>query len=279
MTPKFSTAVDPVFLHVLGLLERIGRDENPSPSEERLRIRGWLDQAEGRLGQGPDWQLAKYALVSWIDDVLIEAPWEGRGWWKENALEVEVFNTRLRNEQFYLKAKEASSLPQKDALEVFYVCVVLGFRGLYRDPVAAAALAEPRQLPPDLETWARQISMAIQLGQGRPPISEASEPIEGAPPLDGPFLLIWSSLFGVILAVFAMIFGGCLFGNCRNSGFRSCVLAMRDATGASSAACSTSSPTRCGRCSPRRGGCFRVRDGWQACRCRPGRRCWWRSSW
>ena len=72
MTPKFSKAVDPVFLHVLGLLERIGRDENPSPSEERLRIRGWLDQAEGQLGHGPDWHLAKYALVSWIDDVLID---------------------------------------------------------------------------------------------------------------------------------------------------------------------------------------------------------------
>jgi type VI secretion system protein ImpK len=205
MTPKFSTAVDPVFLHVLGLLERIGRDEHPSPTEERLRIRGWLDQAEGRLGHGPDWLLAKYALVAWIDDVLIEAPWEGRSWWKENALEVEVFNTRLRNEQFYLKAREASSLPQKDALETFYVCAVLGFRGLYRDPVAAAALAGPRQLPPDLETWARQTSMAIQLGQGRPPISEQSEPVAGAPPLDGPFLLVWSTLFGVILAVFVMI--------------------------------------------------------------------------
>ncbi len=105
-----------------------------------------------------------------------------------------------------MKAKEASSLPRKEALETFYVCVVLGFRGLYRDPVAAAALAEPRQLPPNLETWARQTSMAIQLGQGRPPISESSEPIEGAPPLEGPFLLMWSSLFGVILAIFTMIF-------------------------------------------------------------------------
>jgi type VI secretion system protein ImpK len=199
MTPRFSKAVDPVFLHVLGLLERIGRDEIPSPKEERLRIRGWLDQAEGQLGQGPDWQLAKYALVSWIDDVLIDAPWEGRGWWKENALEVEIFNTRLRNEQFYMKAKESSSLPVKDALEVFYVCVVLGFRGLYRDPVAAAALAEPRQLPLDLETWAKQTSMAIQLGQGRPPITDASQPIEGAPPLEGPFTAIWAGFLGVIL--------------------------------------------------------------------------------
>lgn len=206
MTPKFAKAVDPVFMHVLGLLERVSKDENPPVSEERVKIRGWLDQAEGQLGHGQDWQLAKYALVSWIDDVLIDAPWEGRNWWKENALEVEVFNTRLRNEQFYMKAKDAASLPSKDSLEVFYVAVVLGFRGLYRDPNAAAVLAEPRGLPLDLESWAKQTSMAIQLGQGRPPINESNQSIDGAPPLGGPSMLIWSSFFGVVLVVFLAIF-------------------------------------------------------------------------
>jgi hypothetical protein len=80
-----------------------------------------------------------------------------------------------------MKGKEAASLASKDALEVFYVGVVLGFRGLYRDPTAAAILAEPRGLPLDLETWAKQTSMAIQLGQGRPQISEATNH-RSAPP-------------------------------------------------------------------------------------------------
>jgi type VI secretion system protein ImpK len=207
MTPKFSKAVDPVFTNVLGLIERIENGENPSTKEERLRIRGWLDQAEGQLGHGEDWQLAKYALVAWIDDMLIlDAPWDGQAWWKENALEVEIFNTRLRHEQFYLKAREAASLPHKDALEVFYLCVVLGFRGLYRDPAAAAVLAEPRQLPPDLESWARQTGMAIQLGQGRPPISDSSEPIHGAPPLEGSSMLVWSLFATLVLLVIDSIF-------------------------------------------------------------------------
>jgi len=206
MTPEFASAVDPVFLHVLELLARIDRNENLSVEDERVRIHGWLDQAEGKLGQSADWQLAKYALVSWIDDVLIDAPWEGRNWWKENALEVEMFNTRLRNEQFYVKARDASSLAHKDALEVFYVCVVLGFRGMYRDPNAAAVLAEPRQLPPNLDTWARQTAMAIQLGQGRNQITFDNVSAQGAPPLDGPAMLIWSSLAGVVLAAFSVIF-------------------------------------------------------------------------
>jgi type VI secretion system protein ImpK len=211
MTPEFAAAVDRVFLHVLRLLERIGRGEHPAAEDERLRIRGWIDQAEAQLGEREDWKLAKYALAAWIDDMLIDAPWNSRGWWKENALEVEIFNTRLRNEQFYVKAQEASSLVRKDALEVFYLGVVLGFRGLYRDPATAAASAEPRGLPPDLETWARQTAMAIKLGQGRPPISDASRPGEGAPPLEGLSALIWSSLAGVILAGFAVIFAWMVF--------------------------------------------------------------------
>jgi type VI secretion system protein ImpK len=211
MTPEFAAAVDRVFLHALRLLERIGRGEDPPAEDERLRIRGWMDQSEGQLGGRDDWKLAKYALVSWIDEVLIDAPWSGSGWWYENPLEVEIFNTRVCNEQFYVKAQEAAALVRKDALEVFYLCVVLGFRGLYRDPVAAVALAEPRGLPGDLETWAKQTAMAIKLGQGRPRISDASKPGEGAPPLEGVSTLIWSSLAGVLLAGFVAILACMVF--------------------------------------------------------------------
>jgi type VI secretion system protein ImpK len=200
MSPEFAKAVDPIFLHVLGLLDRIGKGENPVVQNERLRIRGWLDQAEARLGGRPDWQLAKYALVSWIDEVMLEAPWDGHEWWNENVLEVELFNTRLAHEEFYLKAREASGLPQRDALEVYYVCVVLGFRGLYRDPEIASTMSEALGMPGDLETWAKQTALAIRLGQGRPKLVESEEVGLGAPPLEGQTRLVWSSLFGVILA-------------------------------------------------------------------------------
>jgi type VI secretion system protein ImpK len=202
MTPEFAKAVDPVFLHVFGLLDRLGRGVQPSPEEERLRMRGLIDQADAIWGHTPDAELAKYAIVSWIDEMLVaEAPWQGSEWWKNNSLEWEYFKTQDRSEQFYVKAKEASSLRRKDALEVFYVCVVMGFRGLYRDLNRAASFSEVLQLPPDLDTWARQAAMSIQLKLGRPPISEVSVPIEGAPPLNGPFSLIWASLAGLILTV------------------------------------------------------------------------------
>ncbi|HEX3727010.1 MAG TPA: DotU family type IV/VI secretion system protein [Pirellulales bacterium] len=200
MTPKFSEAVDPIFLHVLRMLEQIDRGENPEAKEERQRIRGLFDQADAKLGNTADWQLAKYALVAWIDEVLIEAPWDGRNWWNENALEQEIFNGRRAFLQFYFKAKEASTLPRRDALEVFYVCAVLGFRGLYRDPVEAAAEAPSHELPADLESWARQISMAINLGQGLPPINETGQSADGAPALESKAFFVSYLLIGVILA-------------------------------------------------------------------------------
>ena len=199
MTPKFAQAVDPIFLHVLRLLERVSSGENPSPQDERLGIRALIDQAEAIVGAGQEWELAKYALVSWIDEVLLEIPWDGRDWWGNNVLEVELFNTRLCNEQFYVRAQEASSLSRRDALEVFYVCVVLGFRGLYREPELAYMLTQSHGLPPDLETWAKQVSLAIRLGQGRKPLAGPVREIYGAPPLRAKPRVAWSWLTAVLL--------------------------------------------------------------------------------
>jgi type VI secretion system protein ImpK len=205
MTPRFAQAVDPVLLHVLGLLDRINRDEQPSPLEERLRIVALLDQAEAIVGAGTEWDLAKYALVSWIDEMLVEIPWEGRDYWSNNVLEVELFNTRLCNEQFYVRAQESSTLARRDALEVFYVCVVLGFRGLYRDPQTALMFSAAHGLPPDLDTWAKQASLAIRLGQGRPALAAPRRDIAGAPPLRTKPLVAWSWLAALLLAVGAAV--------------------------------------------------------------------------
>jgi type VI secretion system protein ImpK len=208
MTPRFAAAVDPIFLHVLGLLDRIAKGESGHVQEERASIRALLDQAGAKAGAGQQWELARYALVCWIDEVLLEAPWDGHEWWNNNVLEVEVFKMREAAEKFFFDAKEAAGLPQRDALEVFYVCVILGFRGLYRDPDSAMSLTHSRNLPSDLETWVRQTSMAIHLGLGRPAISDGGNPGTGAAPLNGQSFMVWAVLTGIMLA--AITFAGAI---------------------------------------------------------------------
>ena len=201
MTPKFAQAIDPVFLHVFDLLDRIAANERISPEQERLKLHGRLDVMEGAIEVKADAELARYAITCWIDETLcLDVEWRNREWWQSNTLEWERFNTMDRHERFYLRAREASGLRQKDALEVFYVCVVLGFRGLYRDPARAADLAQQYQLPPELDTWIQQTGELIRLGQGQPPISREMAPIEGAAPLDGALSLLWAALAALVLA-------------------------------------------------------------------------------
>lgn len=206
MTPKHSIAVDPIFLHVLDLLDRISEGIDPDPKEERIQIRALLDQGEAIVGSGESWELTKYALVSWIDEVLVSSSWSQGDWWSNNVLEVEFFNTRLCNEQFFLNAQSASLLDDRDALEVYYICVILGFRGLYQEPTMSAMFAAQHHLPEDLATWTRQTSMAIRVGQGRPALEGHARQIAGAPPLSSKSQLVWPWLIASMLLIWNILF-------------------------------------------------------------------------
>jgi type VI secretion system protein ImpK len=206
MSPEFASATDPLFLCVLDLLDRIGKSEDREPAEERELVQNRLRTAEDQIGSKPGWELAKYALVAWIDDMLIEAPWDGRNWWENNSLEFAHFKSRDRATQFFVKAKEAGELSRRDALEIFYVCVVLGFRGLYALS-DSAVLADHHELPTDVEDWARRASRSIQLGQGRPAFQDAIRIGDGAPPLNGRFSVVNTWLTTVVLTAFTIVIG------------------------------------------------------------------------
>jgi type VI secretion system protein ImpK len=201
MTPRFALAVDPIFKYVLNLLDAIHRDIHPPPLEQRLVIRGLIDHAEAILGQQREWELACYAIVSWIDEMLVDSPWSGAEWWSNNVLEVELFNTRLCFEEFYIRAKQAAILSQRDALEVFYLCMMLGFRGLYRDPAIAQSFIEANNLPPDLEAWAGQASMSIQVARGRPQLAPPKRELAGAPPLTRPGFPVWCWVTAIMVMI------------------------------------------------------------------------------
>ena len=201
MTPRFSRAVDPIFKYVLGLLDAIHQDQHPAAREQRLAIRGLFDHAEAILGRRREWELARYAIVSWIDEMLVDSTWNGAEWWSNNVLEVELFNSRLCFEEFYVRAKIAATLAQRDALEVFYLCMMLGFRGLYRDPEVAQSFIEANNLPPDLETWASQVAMSIHVARGRPELAPPKRDLAGAPPLVRRGFPVWCWVTAIVTVI------------------------------------------------------------------------------
>lgn len=205
MSPEFASAVDRVFAYVLSVMDDVESGGSPVGEEVRLRTSGLIDQAQSQLGQTRDWELAKYALVAWVDDLLIDSPWVESGWWEQNRLEFQYFRTADAFTKFYEQAKDATMLPRKDALEVFYLCVVLGFRGVYRDAASSKAHADAADLPPTLEDWAKRAAIAIELRQGRPLLVQHAQQGVGAPALEAKYLVVGFGLFTVILIIVTIL--------------------------------------------------------------------------
>jgi type VI secretion system protein ImpK len=118
---------------------------------------------------------------------------------------MEYFKTRSRFEKFWVRAQEATTLERRDALEVYYICVVLGFRGLYRDPNMSDSLIRDYGLPPDVDAWARQVTMSIRLGQRRAALPNPRGEISGAPPLRMKTAVLWSWWLAAILAAVSIV--------------------------------------------------------------------------
>lgn len=205
MSPPFASAVDPIFLKVIALMERVERGDVASPDWERQALDNQFRESEAQTSDGAGWALAKYALASWIDDLMISTPWSGRDWWESNSLEFALFKTRDRATKFFVSAKEAAELPRRDALEVFYLCVILGFRGLYKLP-EAEIIAGQLDLPMTLRGWTKNAAGAIQVRHGRPPVRETPQTPTGAPPLESRSLAIGASVVSVMLAILLATF-------------------------------------------------------------------------
>lgn len=138
--------------------------------------------------------------------MLVDAFWDGREWWSNNVLEIELFNTRECNEKFFVKAQQASTVAGRDALEVFYVCVILGFRGLYHNMEADSVVAPSLNLPFSLGEWAKQAALSVRLGQGREALSRPSMEIHGAPPLRSRSSVVWPWLATVLVTAVAVLY-------------------------------------------------------------------------
>lgn len=77
----------------------------------------------------------RYALVCWLDEIfLIDSPWDSL--WNETKLEQSLYGSNDRAWKFWEQAKIAERRPGRHALRAFFLCVMLGFRGDFRDDTA-----------------------------------------------------------------------------------------------------------------------------------------------
>jgi type VI secretion system protein ImpK len=118
-------------LQVRADLER-GDDINMAAVQSELRTRLKTASEAQRLpeygGDGDRYLGSRYALTCWLDELFIlDSPWGLH--WNERKLEESLYGSNERAWKFWFQAKLAQARPGTDALEAFYLCVMLGFRG------------------------------------------------------------------------------------------------------------------------------------------------------
>ena len=90
----------------------------------------------------------RYALVCWLDEIFTDNQ-STKQLWNEHKLEANLYGTNDRAWKFWEQAELAQSFEDTSALEVFYLCVNLGFRGELRDQ------------PEKLRGWANRTKLRL----------------------------------------------------------------------------------------------------------------------
>jgi type VI secretion system protein ImpK len=133
MTDAFAELVMPLFRRVIDLQDRLAWEESRSLEEVKQATGAWIEDARRRaMGQPAvtrSFELARYGLVAWIDEVLTESEWGRRMGCPEQILEWDLFRTRKRAHLFYEHAGAAEEQGDADALATYLLCVTLGFKG------------------------------------------------------------------------------------------------------------------------------------------------------
>jgi type VI secretion system protein ImpK len=182
MREEIASLVYPVLTHGLRLKKRLAEgDDAPDFATAQNELQGLLQSASGaqrwadfggdrpigdsvRGRSGDQFLGIRYALVSWLDEIFIlDSPWKDQ--WSERSLEVDLYNSRERAWKFWEQADRASARPSTDALEVFFLCVMLGFRG------------DKGNNPDELKHWCERVKAQLDKGQG----PDFTLPVEGQP--------------------------------------------------------------------------------------------------
>ena len=80
-----------------------------------------------------DTHAAKYAFCALIDEIVLSSHFNIRDEWERQPLQLAFFGDQLAGENFFNKLEELRSKGSShlQALEVYHLCLLLGFQGKY----------------------------------------------------------------------------------------------------------------------------------------------------
>ena len=93
-----------------------------------------FDRNAKKLGaSAEDIHASKYALCATVDESILRSQFSIRAAWERRPLQLILFGDHLAGENFFVRLEElrARGASHVQALEVFHMCLLLGFEGKY----------------------------------------------------------------------------------------------------------------------------------------------------
>ena len=108
--------------------------KQPQFDEVKARVDQLIEESARRMrtcGIDPrDYDDARFAVLAWVDETILNMPWSQREQWTRALLQVRYYNTTNAGEEFFERLNRLRS-DEKSVREVYYLCLSLGFRGRY----------------------------------------------------------------------------------------------------------------------------------------------------
>ena len=133
--PRLSTIYGDCFTLVLQLRAAGGLAD---AGQLRRRAKELLEQAERKAREvgfsENEVYKASFALVAFADETVHSSDWDEKAAWQNRPLQLERFDRYDAGEEFFTQLDELRTDPHEhpQVLEVYYLCLALGFEGRYQ---------------------------------------------------------------------------------------------------------------------------------------------------
>jgi len=126
-----------IFMELLAYVAYFNKSvavKQPSYDQVKADVTRLMSDIEIRVGQATippdDFDLARFAVVAWVDETLLSSQWQDKDRWQKESLQRLYYQTADAGELFFDRLN-AIGPHQRDVREVYYLCLAMGFKGRF----------------------------------------------------------------------------------------------------------------------------------------------------
>lgn len=112
--------------------QRTSQKRQPSFEQVKADVTRLLSRSEELSRKGEvsreEFDTARFAVCAWVDEAILGSQWSHRNLWQREQLQRIMYNTTEAGEEFF-ERMNVLGFHQREAREVYYLCLSLGFMG------------------------------------------------------------------------------------------------------------------------------------------------------